>query len=259
MNDFPIPDPAPLAYFDPGDGRKIAYRQRAKHPEVPGPALMFLPGYGSDMEGTKAVEIDRFAAAAGLGYLRFDYSGTGSSGGDFADGTLTRWFDEVVSAIDLLVEGPVLLVGSSMGGWLALHAALKRPDRVVAIVGVAAAPDFTDWGYTPAQRQSLLTTSRFETPNADGGPPLVTHARFVESGAALRMLHSPILIDCPVRLIHGDQDEEVPVGVAFKLLDSIHSGDVQLHLIKHGKHRLSQPHEIEALMRAIAVLAEKLS
>ena len=259
MIDNPMPDSAPLAYFDPGDGRKIAYRQRAKHPEVSGPTLMFLPGYGSDMDGTKAVEIDRFAAAAGLGYLRFDYSGTGSSGGDFADGTLTRWLDEAVSAIDLLVDGPVLLVGSSMGGWLALHAALKRPDRVIAIVGMAAAPDFTDWGYTPEQRQSLLETSRFETPNSDGGPPLVTHARFVESGAALRMLHSPILINCPVRLIHGDKDEEVPVGVAFKLLDSIHSGDVQLTLIKHGGHRLSQPHEIEALIRAIAVLAERLS
>ena len=259
MNDIPTPDPAPLAYFDPGDGRKIAYRLRDKHPDVPGPTLMFLPGYGSDMDGTKAVEIDRFAAAAGLAFLRFDYSGTGSSGGDFADGTLTRWLDEVVSAIDLLVEGPVLLIGSSMGGWLALHAALKRSERVAAIVGIAAAPDFTDWGYTPEQRQSLISTARFETSSAEGGPPLVTHARFVESGAALRMLHSPILIDCPVRLIHGDKDEEVPVGVAFKLLDSIHSGDVQLHLIKHGGHRLSQPHEIEALLRATAVLAERLS
>ncbi|MCY7271886.1 MAG: alpha/beta hydrolase [Sphingomonas bacterium] len=259
MTDIPPRDPAPLAYFDPGDGRKIAYRQRPKHPDVTGPTLMFLPGYGSDMDGTKAVEIDRFAAAAGLAYLRFDYSGTGSSGGDLADGTLTRWLDEVVSAIDLLVDGPVLLVGSSMGGWLALHAALKRPDRVVAIVGVAAAPDFTDWGYTPEQRQSLLAISRFETANADGGPPQVTHARFVESGASLRMLYSPILINCPVRLIHGDQDQDVPVGVAFKLLDSIHSGDVQLTLIKHGGHRLSKPHEIEALIRAIAVLAERLS
>ena len=106
-----------------------------------------------------------------------------------------------------------------MGGWIALHVALKRPERVAAIVGMAAAPDFTDWGFTPEQRQSLLTTSRFERANADGGPPLVTHARFVESGAALRMLHSPIAIDCPVRLIHGDKDEEVPVGVAFKLLE----------------------------------------
>ena len=259
MTENPTPDPAPLAYFDPGDGRKIAYRQRGKHPDVPGPTLMFLPGYGSDMDGTKAVEIDRFAAAAGLAYLRFDYSGTGASGGDFAEGTLTRWLDDVVSAIDLLVDGPVLLIGSSMGGWLALHAALKRPDRVKAIVGIAAAPDFTDWGFTPEQRQSLLTTSRFETLSADGGPPMVTHARFVESGAALRMLHSPILIDCPVRLIHGNKDADVPVGVAFKLLDSIHSGDVQLVLIKHGQHRLSQPHEIEALLRTIAVLAERLS
>ena len=254
-----MPEPAPLAYFDPGDGRKIAYRQRSKNPGVPGPTLMFLPGYGSDMEGTKAVEIDRFAAAAGLGYLRLDYSGTGSSGGDFAEGTLVRLLDEAVSAIDLLVDGPVLLIGSSMGGWLALHAALKRPGRVAAIVGVSAAPDFTDWGYTPEQRQSLLTPSRFETASADGGPPLVTHARFVESGAALRMLHSPIPVDCPVRLIHGDKDEDVPVGVAFKLLDSIHSGDVQLTLIKYGKHRLSQPHEIEVLLRTLAVLAERQS
>lgn len=259
MTENPTPDPAPLAYFDPGDGRKIAYRQRAKHPDVPGPTLMFLPGYGSDMEGTKAIEIDRFAAAAGLAYLRFDYSGTGASGGDFAEGTLTRWLDDVVSAMDLLIDGPVLLIGSSMGGWLALHAALRRPDRVAAIVGVAAAPDFTDWGYTPEQRQSLIETSRLEIPNADGGPPMVTHARLVESGAALRMLHSPIPIDCPVRLIHGDKDEDVPVGVAFKLLDSIHSGDVQLLLIKQGGHRLSQPHEIEALLRIIAVLAERFS
>jgi pimeloyl-ACP methyl ester carboxylesterase len=130
---------------------------------------------------------------------------------------------------------------------------------VAAIVGIAAAPDFTDWGYTPAQRESLLATSRFETPSADGGSPLVTHARFVESGAALRMLHNPILIDCPVRLIHGDKDEDVPVGVAFMLLDSIHSGDVQLLLIKGGGHRLSQPHELEALLRTIAVLAERIA
>ena len=259
MTEIPMPDPAPLAYFDPGDGRKIAYRPRARHPEVTGPTLLFLPGYASDMEGIKAVEIDRFAAAAGLGYVRFDYSGTGSSGGDFADGTLDRWLDEIVAIIDLLVDGKVLLVGSSMGGWLALHAALKRPDRVAAVVGIAAAPDFTDWGYTPDQRQSLIDTATFETPDPAGGAPRVTHARFVASGTALRMLHSPIAIDCPVRLIHGDKDAEVPVGVPFKLLDSIHSGDVQLTLVKWGTHRLSEPHEIEAILRTIAVLAERLS
>jgi len=259
MSTIPKPEPAPLAYFDPGDGRRIAYRLRPANPQVKGPTLMFLPGYASDMDGTKASEIDVFAAMAGLAYLRLDYSGTGSSGGDFAEGTLDRWLDEVVSAIDMVAEGPVLLIGSSMGSWLALHAALRRPDRVKAVVGIAAAPDSTDWGISPDERQSLVETARFERPSADGGPPQVTHARFVASGTALRLLHNPILLDSPVRLIHGDKDEEVPVGVPFKLLDSLHSGDVQLCLIKWGDHRLSKPHEIETIVRTIAVLAEKIA
>ena len=254
----PQPDPAPLAYFDPGDGRRIAYRLRPADPQVKGPTLMFLPGYASDMEGTKASGIDAFAAAAGLACLRFDYSGTGSSGGDFAEGTLDRWLDETVAAIDMLTEGPVLLIGSSMGGWLALLAAQKRPDRVKAVVGIAAAPDFTDWGITPEERESLVATSRFERPGHDGGPPQVTHARFVASGTALRLLNKPILLDCPVRLIHGDKDAEVPIGVAFKLLEDAHSGDVQLTIIKWGDHRLSKPHEIAAIVRAIVELAERI-
>ena len=258
---IPTLEPAPLAYFDPGDGRRIAYRLRQRHSKVTGgPTLMFLPGYASDMDGTKAQEIDRFAAAAGLSYLRMDYSGTGSSGGDFAEGTLGRWLDEIVAAIDMLVEGPVLLIGSSMGGWLAYHAAMKRPDRVAGLVGIAAAPDFTDWGFKPEERESLIATARCERPNADGGPPQVTHARFVESGAALRLLNKPIMLGAiPVRLIHGDKDEEVPVGVAFKLLEDTHSGDVQLQIIKWGKHRLSEPHELEAILRTIAHMAEKLT
>jgi pimeloyl-ACP methyl ester carboxylesterase len=256
---IPLPAPAPLAYFDPGDGRRIAYRHRANHPEVDGPTLLFLPGYASDMDGAKATEIDRFAAAAGLASLRIDYSGTGSSGGDFADGTLDRWLAEVLAAIDLIAKGKVIIIGSSMGGWLALHAALKRPDRVAGIVGIAAAPDFTSWGLKPEERQSLLETSRYERPGFDGGPPQVTHARFIASGNDLLLLHKPIMVQCPVRLIHGDKDEDVPVGVAFKLLEDLHSGDVQLTLIKWGGHRLSQPHEMETIVRTIAVLAEKVA
>lgn len=259
MTNLPKPEPAPLSYFDPGDGRRIAYRLRPAKPKVQGPALVFLPGYASDMEGTKAVEIDAFAAAAGLAFLRLDYSGTGSSGGDLAEGTLDRWLDEVVSAIDILIEGPVLVIGSSMGGWLALHAALKRPNRVKGVVGIAAAPDFTDWGISPEERESLVSTARFERPGHDGGPPQVTHARLVASGTPLRLLRSPILISCPVRLIHGDKDEEVPIGVPVRLLEDIHSGDVQLTIIKWGDHRLSKPHEIEASVRTIAVLAEKIA
>ena len=257
MQTIPRPEPAPLAYFDPGDGRRIAYRLRPGNAQVKGPTLMFLPGYASDMDGTKASEIDVFASAAGLAFLRLDYSGTGASGGDFAEGRLDRWLDEVVSAIDMLVQGPVLLIGSSMGGWLALHAALKRPDRVKGVVGIAAAPDFTDW-FTPEQRQSLVETARFESPDPVGGPPQVIHARFVASAEKMRLLHSPIMLDCPVRLVHGDKDSEVPVGVPFKLLESIHSADVQLTVIKWGDHRLSKPHELECIVRTIAVLAEKM-
>ena len=259
MTAIPKPEPAPLAYFDPGDGRRIAYRLRPANPKVTGPTLVFLPGYASDMEGTKASDIDLFAAAAGLAYLRLDYSGTGSSGGDFAEGTLDRWLGEAITAIDMLVEGPVMLVGSSMGGWLALHAALKRPDRVKAVVAIAAAPDFTDWGITPEERESLVATARFERPGHDGGPPQLTHARFVASGTALRLLNKPIILDCPVRLVHGDKDEEVPIGVAFKLLEDLHSGDVQLTIVKWGDHRLSKPHELETIVRMIAVLAEKIA
>ena len=251
-------EPAPLSYFDPGDGRRIAYRLRPAKPKVKGPTLVFLPGYASDMEGTKASALDAFAAAVGLAFLRFDYSGTGASGGEFAEGTLDRWLDESLAAIDELVAGPVVLVGSSMGGWLALHAALKRPDRVKGIVGIAAAPDFTDWGITPEERESLVATARFERPGHDGGPPQVTHARFVGSATPLRLLNQPILIDCPVRLVHGDADQEVPIGVAFKLLQDVHSGDVQLTVIKWGDHRLSKPHEIETIVRTIVELAERI-
>ena len=257
MNSVPRPDPPSLAYFDPGDGRRIAYRLRPARPKVKGPALLFLPGYASDMEGTKASEIDVFAAAAGLACLRLDYSGTGSSGGEFAEGTLDRWLDEVVSAIDMVVEGPVLLIGSSMGAWLALHAALKRPDRIKGVVGIAAAPDFTDWGYTAEQKAELQDQGKLELPNSYGPEPQVTHHAFWASGAEMRLLHKPILLDCPVRLVHGDADEDVPIGVAFKLLQDAHSGDVQLTIIKWGDHRLSKPHEIETIVRTIAVLAEK--
>ena len=258
MSSIPKPEPAPLAYFDPGDGRRIAYRLRPASAKITGPTLVFLPGYASDMEGTKASEIDAFAAAAGLAYLRFDYSGTGASGGEFAEGTLDRWLSEVTAAIDLLVEGPVLLIGSSMGGWLALHAALQRPERVKGLVGIAAAPDFTDW-FSPEQRQSLIDSGRFETPDPAGGPPRVTHARFVASAEQMRLLHSPIMLQCPVRLVHGDKDAQVPIGVPFKLLEDIHSGDVQLTVIKWGDHRLSKPHELETIVRTIVTLAEKIA
>ena len=170
-----LPD---LAYFDPGDGRRIAYRYRA--PASGKPTVVFLPGYASDMEGTKAVAIDAFCGQRELGCLRLDYSGTGSSGGNFSDGTLTRWLEEVLTAIDLVTDGPLIIAGSSMGGWLALHVALKRGDRVKGLLGIAAAPDFTDWGYSADEKEALTRDGKVEQPNPYGPEPSVTWRGFWE-------------------------------------------------------------------------------
>ncbi len=228
------------------DGRRLAYRLRPGSP----PTLLFLPGYASDMDGAKAVAIDDFAERRGLAMLRFDYSGTGSSGGDFADGTLERWIAEAMAMIDQLTEGPLLVVGSSMGGWIALHVALRRPERVQALVGIAAAPDFTNWGFTAEHKRQLLEKGKIER-----GAQLTTRT-FWESGEALRLLDAPIAVDCPVRLVHGEADTDVPVAVALRLMERLRSADVQLNIVKGGGHRLSEPLEIDAIVRTIAALVE---
>jgi len=216
--------------------RRIAYRRR----EGTAPTLLFFPGYASDMEGAKALALDGFAALRGLGMVRFDYSGTGSSGGSFADGSLDLWIKEALSIVDQLTSGPLLLVGSSMGGWIALHVALQRREWVTALVGIAAAPDFTQWGFDDgdaAERQGLSRT-------------------FWESGQRHLLLEAGIALDCPVRLIHGERDTDVPLEVAFRLMRALHSADVQLQVIKGGGHRLSEPHEIDAILRTVAALTE---
>ena len=250
----PAPD---LSYLDPGDGRRVAIRQRVAR--VGFPTVVFLPGYASDMEGAKAVAIDQFCAPRGLGCLRLDYSGTGSSPGDFADGTLDRWLEEVLAAIDLGVpDGKVIIAGSSMGGWLAIHAALRRPARIAALLGIAAAPDFTDWGFSPEERATLAATGRLERANPYGPEPSITHHAFWQSGAAHRLLHSPIDLTIPVRLVHGELDQDVSMGVPIKLLADLRSADVQLRLIKGGGHRLSEPHEIHAILVELHGLIERV-
>jgi pimeloyl-ACP methyl ester carboxylesterase len=217
-------------------GRRIAYRLR----EGAGPTLVFLPGYGSDMEGTKALELDAFADRRGLAMLRLDYSGTGSSGGQLEDGTLALWLEEALAAIDRLTDGPLILIGSSMGGWLALHLTLLRSERVVALVGIAAAPDFTDWGFADGETAARQGISR----------------EFWQSGQELLLLDKEIAIDCPVRLLHGERDQEVPLDVAFRLMRALRSADVQLVTLKGGGHRLSAPHEIETILRTVTALLE---
>jgi len=230
-----------IAYIEVAD-RSIAYRFRAGQQ----PTIVFLPGYASDMEGTKALALDSFAERRGQSMLRLDYSGTGSSRGNFQEGTLSAWLEEALAAIDRLTEGPLIVVGSSMGGWIALHLALLRPERVQALVGVAAAADFTDWGFTDEQAEQLTDQGR------------MTRA-FWESGQKLLLLTRAIGIDCPVRLLHGECDEEVPLDTAFRTMRAIRSSDVQLNVLKGGRHRLSEPHEIDAILRTVAALLEPQS
>jgi len=233
-------------------GRRIAYRLR----QGSRPTILFLPGYASDMEGAKALALDAFAERRGLAMLRLDYSGTGSSAGRFEDGSLALWLEESLAGVDQLTEGPLIIVGSSMGGWIALHLALLRADRVRAVVGIAAAPDFTDWGFSPVQKAELVSKGRIEEPNPYGPEPGIVTRGFFESGQQLLLLDREIAIDCPVRLLHGERDEEVPLEVAFRTMRTLRSSDVQLNVLKGGRHRLSEPNEIQAILRTIATLLE---
>jgi len=233
-------------------GRRIAYCFR----DGSSPTLVFLPGYASDMEGTKALALDAFAEQRGVSMLRFDYSGTGSSDGEFEDGTLALWLEEALAALDALTDGPLIVVGSSMGGWIALHLALLRPDRIRALVGIAAAPDFTEWGFTAEQKAILERDGRLEEPNPYGPEPSVFTRAFWQSGQQLQLLQGEVGVDCPARLLHGEVDSEVPLDVAFRLMRTLRSSDVQLNVLKGGGHRLSEPHEIRAILATVDALLE---
>ncbi|EQB05340.1 alpha/beta hydrolase [Sphingobium quisquiliarum P25] len=220
--------------------------------------IVFLPGYMSDMEGGKAVALDAWAAESGRAMLRLDYGGNGASEGRFEDGTLASWRDDALLLIDSLTQGPVLLAGSSMGGWLALLIALARPERVAGLVGIAAAPDFTEWGFTDADKALLRTEGRIAEPTPYGDQPYVTTLAFWESGQALRLLEEEIAISCPVRLLQGQEDPDVPWEIALRIARQLRSSDVQTLLIKDGDHRLSRDADIALLIRTVASLLDNL-
>lgn len=230
--------------------RSLAYY----HTPGTGPTLIFLPGYASDMTGSKALAVEAWAKAYGRAVVRFDYSGCGASPGAFEDGTLAMWRDDALAIVDELVEGPVVLVGSSMGGWIALLVALARPTRVAAIVGIAPAPDFTDWGFTNEEKVGLLSAGRIERPSPYSPEPTVFTRAFWSSGESLRLMHGPIAIDCPVRLIQGQRDPDVPWERTLHLASLLRSADVQLTLIKDGDHRLSRDADIGTLISTIEML-----
>ncbi|QPQ54659.1 alpha/beta hydrolase [Allosphingosinicella flava] len=234
--------------------RRLAYRHRAGT----GPTLVFLPGYMSDMEGTKALALDAWAAETGRAFLRFDYGGCGGSGGAFEDQSLHDWWDDALLMIDEIAKGPVVLVGSSMGGWLMLLAALARPGLVKGLVGIAAAPDFTDWGFSDGDKATIRGMGRIEEASPYSDPPILTTRAFWESGEKLHVLDAPIAIDCPIRLLHGLKDDDVPWAVSLNLMERLRSSDVQTLLIKDGDHRLSRDSDIALLIRTVSGLLEAL-
>lgn len=232
------------------DGRRIAFR----HLAGAGPALVFLPGYMSDMAGSKATALFDWARREGRACLLLDYSGCGESAGDFAEGTLSRWREEVVALIEAHCEGPVVLVGSSMGGWLMLLVAEVLAARVAGLVGIAPAPDFTEWGFGAADKARLTAGETVFEDNPYGPEPTPTHAGFFADGQALLRLGGEMALDCPVRLIHGQRDEDVPPEISLRLAAALRSGDIQVTLVKDGDHRLSRPQDIALLLHAVATL-----
>jgi len=233
----------------------IAYRRLAGT----APGIVFLGGFRSDMTGTKALFLEDYCRRRGRAYVRFDYSGHGESSGDFAAGTIGRWRDDAVAVIDSLTEGRQVLVGSSMGGWIMVLAALARPDRVAALVGIAAAPDFTadllPKRLSEAQLRELHAKGRIVLPSAyDPAGYLYTKA-LVDDGNRNLVLGGPIPLACPVRLLHGMADESVPWQQSLRLAERLTGNDVALTLIKDGDHRLSRDEDLARLARVLDELA----
>ena len=233
------------------DDARIAFRVT----EGEGPTIVFLPGYASDMSGTKALALEAWAKDKGRAFVRFDYRGCGESEGAFEDYTLADWRDDALLVVDQVAKGPVVLVGSSMGGWIALLVAKARPERVTALVGVAPAPDFTDWGFSQADKMTLLTDGRLEKPSAYSDQPTVTTRAFWTAGEANRLMHGTIPLKMPVRIVQGMRDPDVPWERAARLAQLIEGDDVQCWLVKDRDHRLSREQDIAMIVRAVEEVA----
>lgn len=242
------------AYLDTPQGRRIAYNRVAGG----GPTVVFLGGLKSDMEGTKAIHLDSWARGQGHAFLRFDYSGHGQSGGTFEEGCIGDWHQDTLAAIDALTEGPLVVVGSSMGGWQSLLLARARPGRIRGLVTVAAAPDFTEDGwwasFTDAQKAQLDTTGRVELPS-DYMEPYVVTARMVEDGRAHLVLRDPLPLPFPVRCLQGTADTAVSTDTALRLLDHADCPDMRLTLVKDADHRFSDGPCLALIEAAVAELA----
>ncbi|MDB5407296.1 MAG: alpha/beta hydrolase [Rhodospirillales bacterium] len=236
------------------DGASIAYRT------LPGksPGIVFIGGFRSDMTGSKAESLAAFCAARGQAYLRFDHFAHGASPGRWDEATIGRWAADLVAVLDELTEGPQILVGSSMGGWLMLLAAKARPERVAALVGIAAAPDFTEdlmWaGFPEAQKAALLRNGRITLASEYDPVGYVVTRRLIEEGREQLVLRDPLPITCPVRLLHGLRDPDVPWQTSLRLAEHIAGRDVAVTLLKDGDHRLATAADLALLHATLEAL-----
>ena len=236
------------------DGNSIAYVRTAGR----GPTVVFLGGFRSDMTGTKAVALESWAAARGQSFVRFDYLGHGQSSGRFEDGTIGRWLDDSLAVLDQLTDGPLVLVGSSMGGWLSLLAARARPERLAGLVLIAAAPDFTERlllaGLSAADQATLQREGRLERPSQYSPEPSVFTWKLIEEGRRHLLLDKPLALPCPVRLLHGQSDPDVPWEYSLQIAAHLAAPDVVTTFVKGGDHRLSTPADIARLLATVAEL-----
>ena len=239
------------ATLELADGRRIAYRRS----EGRGPGVVFLPGLRSDMTGTKASFLDAWARGRGRGFLRFDYCGHGASSGEFVEGGIGAWARDAQDAVTRLTAGPQILVGSSMGGWIALILAERLPGRIAGLVGVAAAPDFTEDGMwammDEGQRARLMAEGQIELPSdyAEDSYPITR--RLIEDGRRNLVLRTPLVLPFPVRLLHGSADRDVGIDVALRLFGHASGPDIRLTIVKGADHRFSEPENLDLLARTV--------
>ena len=238
--------------LDLSSTRKIAYHRlntRGDGAKLPG--VMFLGGFKSDMTGNKAVFLEGWAAEKGRAFVRFDYTGHGVSSGNFLDGCVGDWAGDAAEVLARLTEGPQILVGSSMGGWIACLLARQFPERLAGLIGIAAAPDFTEdamWAaFTPEQRRTVLEQGRIALPSEYSDDPYVITRRLIEDGRRQLVLREPLLVPAPVRLLHGTADVDVDPSVAMRLLAHVDCSDARLTLVRGADHRFSGPRELELL------------
>lgn len=240
-------------FIDRGDGIRLAWAQLQGR----GPTLVFLPGLRSDMQGSKAIALHAFCAERGHAMLRLDYSGHGASDGAFESGSIGEWASDALHIIKARTQGPILLVGSSMGGWIGLLLSRALGDRLAGYVGIAAAPDFTEdlmWpAFSEATRAKLLADGELRTPSAYGGEQIITRA-LIEDGRDNLVLRAPLPITCPIRLLQGQLDPDVPWRTALRIAEHVTGADVRVTLIKDGDHRLSRPQDIALLLSTLATL-----